>query len=64
MALDDHQRRNLNLAEWNAREAICREAIGDDENADFHREAARECLMIVGGCRVGRWMSAGDLAAI
>lgn len=64
MALDDHQLRNLRLAEWNAREAIVREAVNDSENVDYHCAAARECLMIVGGCRVGKWMTPSDLAGL
>lgn len=43
----DERKRHLALAEWHLREAVLKEAIGDEENAEYHREACREFLELV-----------------
>lgn len=47
----DERKRRLGLAEWHLREAVLREAGGDTEEAEYHREATREFLELARGRR-------------
>jgi hypothetical protein len=57
---DEHTKRQLSLARWNAREAIARESMGETETAASHLLAASEHLAQITG-RFERFDCAGDL---
>jgi hypothetical protein len=60
--MTESQLRNLNLAEWNAREAIRRACCGEHKTASYHLMAARESFRIASVERSRAGMSADDIA--
>ena len=58
------QLRNVNLAEWHAREAIVCMSVGKHDNAEHHLLAAREYLGNAGQQQGVKFMTADDIAAV
>lgn len=61
MTLD--QLRNVNIAEWSARESIVRASMGEHEAADHHLFAARESLRNSEQITVQNGWTADDIAS-
>jgi hypothetical protein len=58
------QLRSIRLAEWHARESICRASVGEYQAAEHHYLAARESLRNSGQIFVATFYTADDIASI